>query len=182
MYEVELKVRANHDAVRERLTDLDAERRGATEQTDLYFDAPDRDFAATDEALRIRRERPESGSPTAHLTYKGPLVDPDSKTREERETVLTDADEMHAILDALGYEAAATVKKHRERFTVRGLTVALDDVADLGAFLEVESTAEDDIDAARDRARTLLSDLGLNAENQIRRSYLELLVEQDDSK
>ena len=74
MYEVELKVRADHDAVRERLAAVDAAPRGAVVQRDTYYDAPHRDFAETDEALRVRRVETE-GDVESRLTYKGPLVD-----------------------------------------------------------------------------------------------------------
>jgi len=59
MYEVEVKVPADLEAVRDRLEALEATPRGAVVQVDTYYDAPHREFAETDEALRIRSERPE---------------------------------------------------------------------------------------------------------------------------
>jgi adenylate cyclase class 2 len=177
MYEVEVKVPADHAAVRSRLEDRGAERLGAVSQTDTYYDAPDRDFASTDEALRIRREDPADGSPGARLTYKGPLVDPESKTREEAETTLTDADEMAAILVGLGYEAAAVVEKDRERYAYDGFVVTLDDVAGVGRFVEVETQTESAVDAAREAAFEILRDLDLDPADQVRTSYLGLRLE-----
>ena len=58
MYEVEIKVPAELDGVRDRLRAVDAERVGARRQRDTYYDAPHREFAETDEALRGRRETP----------------------------------------------------------------------------------------------------------------------------
>jgi len=55
MYEVEVKVPADLDAVRERLADAGAGRVATVAQADTYFDAPHREFAETDEALRVRR-------------------------------------------------------------------------------------------------------------------------------
>jgi adenylate cyclase class 2 len=179
MYEVEVKVPADHAAVRARLEDHGAECLGAVSQTDTYYDAPDRDFASTDEALRIRREDPAEGSAVARLTYKGPLVDADSKTREEAETELTDAGEMVTILEGLGYEAAAVVEKDRERYAYRGFAVTLDDVDGLGEFVEVETETEADIDAARETAFEILRDLGLDPADQVRTSYLGLLLENE---
>jgi len=87
MYEVEIKVSADTDAVRKRLRAAGAERVDARRQRDAYYDAPHRDFAETDEALRVRRETPlpdgigaeteavSTADPTAEttkLTYKGP--------------------------------------------------------------------------------------------------------------
>ena len=180
MYEVELKVRAAHDAVRERLAALDAERVGAVRQVDTYYDAPHRDFAETDEALRIRREEADGGS-EARVTYKGPLVEAASKTRREVETGVDDGDRMGDILDALGFSPAAVVEKERERYDLDGYTVTLDTVGDLGEFVEIEREAPaDDLDATREGAISHLRDLGLDPDEQVRTSYLGLLLDSSE--
>jgi adenylate cyclase class 2 len=174
VYEVECKVERAHEPVRERLSALDADSIDTLHQEDTYYDAPHRTFAETDEALRIRRE-----DDAARLTYKGPLVDAASKTRAEHETAVESAEEMERVLDALGFAPAATVEKERETFRCRGYTVALDTVAGLGEFVEVEGEAatESDIEDVRDGARDLLAALGCDPDGQIRTSYLGLLLE-----
>ncbi|MFB6176984.1 MAG: class IV adenylate cyclase, partial [Halobaculum sp.] len=186
-YEVEVKVRTAHEPVRERLDELDADPLGTVRQVDTYYDAPDREFAETDEALRIRRETVESGDgdqtaalgrETAKLTYKGPLIEAESKTREEYETTVGDGEELAGILDGLGYDPAATVEKERERFQVDGYTVTLDSVTDLGEFVEVErETDEASVERVREGAYDLLDRLGLDPDEQIRTSYLGLLLD-----
>ncbi|MFC6872164.1 class IV adenylate cyclase [Halobellus marinus] len=194
MYEVEIKVPASHDAVRPALLDADAERVERVRQVDTYYDAPHRDFAETDEALRLRREMresdsgsndgPNSDAETAILTYKGPLVDADSKTREEHETVVADGDGAAAVFDGLGFEPAAVVEKEREFFALDGYTVTLDSVTDLGEFVEIEGHAEDsaDVAAVRDGAAGVLRRLGLEPADQIRTSYLGLLLDGENSE
>lgn len=178
-YEVEFKVRAAHEPVRQRLAELDVERVGSVRQLDTYLDPPDRDFARTDEALRLRREHADDASRVA-LTYKGPRVDTTSKTRTELETTVGDADAAAAILEALSFDAVAVVEKERVRFRLGEYTVSLDTVPPLGEFVEVETTADEaDLEPARERARTLLADLGLDPADSIRTSYLELLLDQD---
>lgn len=181
MYEVELKVRASHDRVRERLDDLDADHVETVTQVDTYYDAPDRDFVETDEALRIREET-KAGETAVLVTYKGPLVEAASKTREEAETAVGDGEEMRSILSGLGYEAAATVRKERERYALGGCTVTLDDVDGLEEFVEVEReseggvTTEEDIDSAREQAIDVMEELGLDADEQIQTSYLGMVL------
>ncbi|WP_117591022.1 class IV adenylate cyclase [Haloprofundus halophilus] len=184
MYEVELKVRADHDDVRERLAALDAEELGGVAQADTYYDAPHRDFAETDEALRIRRERrtdamaDEDAAETAKVTYKGPLVESESKTREEFETGVDDGETMANVLDGLGFEPAAVVEKERTYFGVDEYTVVLDDVEGLGEFVEVEREAEESaLETVRDGAAAVLRRLDLDSDDQIRTSYLGLLLE-----
>jgi adenylate cyclase class 2 len=189
MYEVEMKVRADHGSVRERLAEAGADPLGGVRQVDTYYDAPHRDFAETDEALRIRRETPADGAAEvdeddtdadtgARVTYKGPLVEQESKTREEHETGVDDGAELDAALRGLGFSPAATVEKERERYALDGYTVTLDRVEGLGEFVEVEREAKEaDIETVREGAAAVLERLGLDPEAGIRTSYLGLLLE-----
>jgi len=176
MYEVEVKVRADHEPVREALATTEATHVGTVVQEDTYYGAPDRDFADTDEALRIRREGTDGT--TAHLTYKGPLVDAESKTREEFETGVESGETMGNILERLGYDPVATVRKERERYAYGGYEVVLDAVDGLGEFVEVETEASaSSLEAERSGAIEIVERLGLDPRTQLRTSYLELLLD-----
>jgi adenylate cyclase class 2 len=180
MYEIEVKVRAEHGPIRERLRERGAERVGRVRQIDTYYDHPARSFPATDEALRIRREEPVDGDPTTRLTYKGPLVESASKTREEIETDVGDAGPLDAILRELGFEPTPEVIKERERFAVGEYTVTLDAVEEVGTFVEVERQGtRAEIETLRDGARDLLRNLGLDPTDHVRTSYLELVLDND---
>ena len=184
MYEVEVKVRADHEPVRARLSALDAEPVGEISQIDTYYDHPCRSFADTDEALRIRREeeRATDDGTTVRLTYKGPLVEQASKTREEHETAVTNGDAMAAALEGLGFDPVATVEKDRDRYDLRGYRVTLDEVAGIGSFVEVETQgSRDQVEPLRTGAYDVCQDLDLDPTEQIRTSYLELVLEADGS-
>ena len=82
MYEVELKLRADHEAVRAALDDAGASADVRVRQVDTYYDAPHRDFAETDEALRLRRETREpvdgpsaEGNPARSGPADGSILD-----------------------------------------------------------------------------------------------------------
>ena len=174
MYEVEVKVPADHDAVREQLSAEGAESLGSVVQEDTYYDAPHRDFAETDEAVRIRREDGDDES-RIQLTYKGPKVDAESKTREEIEAGVESGEAIDGVLQALGFEVAAVVRKERARYRLDGYLVVLDTVEGVGEFVEVETEAAD-VDAARGGAFEILERLGLDPDEQVRTSYLGLLL------
>ncbi len=180
MYEVELKVRATHDGVTDRLEALGADPLGTARQEDTYYDPPHRDFAESDEALRVRRETRGDGDQQAFLTYKGSLVDDVSKTRPEAETAVADESAIAAILENLAFEPAAIVRKHRERYSLDGFTVTLDTVDGLGEFVEIEAETtvetEADIESARQSATAVLERLGLDDRESIRTSYLEMIL------
>ncbi|SIR14694.1 adenylate cyclase, class 2 [Haladaptatus litoreus] len=176
MYEVEVKVRADHEEVRDRLDELGANPLGKVTQEDFYYDAPHRDFAETDEALRVRREAGDEETVEV-VTYKGPLVEEESKTRKEHETVVGDGDTVDALLSALGFDATETVHKERERFELDSYIVTLDSVMGLGEFVEVEAeAAETDVESVREGAYDVLTDLNLDPNEQVRTSYLGLLL------
>ena len=188
MYEVEIKVPADLDATRKRLREVGAERVDVRRQRDTSYDAPHREFAETDEALRIRRETPlahgereaSDAEPAAAstLTYKGPLIEAASKTRAEHETGVDDGEALAAVLSGLGFEPAATVEKRREFWSYDGFTVTLDAVTGLDEYVEIEREVEEEgeVDAAREAAIAALDRLGLDADEQVRTSYLGLLL------
>jgi adenylate cyclase class 2 len=147
-------------------------------QVDRYFGHPARNFAQTDEALRIRRVGDEN-----RITYKGPKLDAVTKTRREIELPLASgaaaADAFGELLSALGFSPAAEVRKTRRtaRLMHQGFSaeIALDDVAGVGTFVELEIAAgPPQLEAARSAVVSLGAQLGLT--NIERRSYLELLL------
>jgi len=180
MYEVEQKFPvADLAALEEKLVSLGAATGDPVRQLDRYFAHPSRDFSVTDEALRIRRIGQHNW-----VTYKGPKIDTTTKTRREIELPLPKGDAGAAgfadLLSALGFTFVADVRKTRRHanLTRRGrpIEIALDEVDDLGTFVELELAAgEADLDDARRALAELAAELGLK--NSERRSYLELLLE-----
>jgi adenylate cyclase class 2 len=179
-YEVENKFPVREfSRVFERLQELGAEFHDEVEQVDIYFGHPVRDFATTDEALRIRRI-----GETNLLTYKGPKIDTTTKTRREVELPLASGaqylEQYTQLLIALGFQTVAEVKKHRRRGHLRwsqwSVQLALDQVARLGQFVELEIVAdEEQLASAQSAVRTLATRLGLAQPE--RRSYLEMVLD-----
>ena len=171
MLEVEAKLRlqaGDADRVRERLRRLGALRGDLEVQKDTYFAHPQREFAKTDEALRLR-----STQAGLELTYKGPRQGAAAaKTRREETVHLRD--DPTAMLQALGFKPAAEVHKRRDQWTHGGCTIALDTVDGLGDFVEVEVMGNDVAEANR-RIDAALHDLGLEKVPRISASYLEML-------
>jgi len=172
-------------AIESRLRAVGATRRETVSQLDRYFNHPCRDFALTDEAVRLRRvgERVE-------LTYKGPRVDAVTKTRLEHSLPLAAPGTLagpHATVEAwtgllvsLGFRVVAEVAKDRKVFSLEreslSVEIAIDTVAEIGTFVELEVLAEEaGLGAARECLGALARELGLTASEH--RSYLELLLE-----
>ena len=148
-------------------------------QVDRYFAHPARNFANTDEALRIRCVGSENT-----FTYKGPKIDSSTKTRKEIEVRIepgkASAMRCDELLQALGFRPVAEIHKQRRCGTVpwQGLSVrvVLDTVDDLGTFTELEiTTTKTRVDRAKKAVLSLARELSLD--NVERRSYLELVLE-----
>jgi adenylate cyclase class 2 len=185
VYEVELKFPlARGAAVEAALGTLAARFRPAIEQADVYFSHPSRDFAETDEALRLRRE----GDGVA-ITWKGPRIGLAAKTRREIELPLAafpqaaggsaTLEAWSELLTALGFRRVWEVVKCRRPARVawqgREVEVAIDTVTGLGDFLELEIVAsEEEIPLALACLQSLAAELGCGPPE--RRSYLEMLL------
>jgi len=185
VYEVELKFPVADPAEAERRLAALAARLGTpVEQVDRFFTHPCRDFARTDEALRLRRT-----AAAVAITWKGPRIDPTTKTRREIELPIVAAEEPQGsgaaidrwteLLEALGFHRFREVAKRRRHGAVswqgRDVQIAVDEVAGLGGFLELElQAAEADVATARGCLESLAGALGCTATE--RRSYLELLL------
>src|SRR5439155_141896 len=79
---------AGFEAIESVLRPWGAQPVAAHVETDHYYNAPDRDFGRTDEALRLRRIADENC-----LTYKGPRHPGPTKTRTEIELPLKTGDD-----------------------------------------------------------------------------------------
>jgi adenylate cyclase class 2 len=178
-FEVEQKHRVQDvAALKKRLEERGVAIEPAKLQVDQYFAHPARDFARTDEALRIRTVGGES-----FVTYKGPKLDAATKTRHEIELPLDsqdgDGSRFAELLSALGFRPVASVCKERRAFHFeRGeheIEGALDEVDGLGSFVELELHADDaGLEAAKRAIAKLAQELELGPSE--RRSYLELLL------
>jgi adenylate cyclase class 2 len=179
-YEVEVKIAINnYDDMEKRILEVGAKKINREVQIDSYYGHPCKSFQDTDEALRVRYRQPiegeklDSSRGLVELTYKGPKVDSTTKTRIEASVTLDNAAEMTSILENLGFKPVATVTKKRQFFDLPSITLSIDDVEDVGLFMELESIAEaKDVDQAKENIFTLMKKMGLDPSQSIRESYL----------
>ena len=186
--EVEVKIPIeNRKSVEEALNRIGAQKMNSETQVDTYFDHPARAFQKTDEALRLRNRHPEvegdekdnTTTTPYELTYKGPKLESRSKSRVELSVHISNIDSAQLILESLGFKHVATISKRRVFYTIDSITVSVDDVEDVGLFLELERivASRDDMNPALDMIFNLVERLGLDSSNSIRTSYLELFLQ-----
>lgn len=180
-WEVELKFHVDDPGeLASRLAVIGFQQVDVQQHEDVYLRHPCRDFAATDEAFRIRRV-----NDSACLTYKGPRSTSIVKTREELELSIdgSSVEQWKSLMNRLGFQQVVPVRKRRQVFAQRsqaefsGIHVTIDCVEQLGTFAEIEIVVSEvkDLPEAESRVIGLAQRLELHRRQP--QSYLSMLLE-----
>ena len=180
MIEIEVKLKIE-DVIdlEKRLLDQGYILKETRRETDTYFDGGICGIKKSGQALRVRRTvNCVTGKEQSAITFKGEKLDTISMARVELETDVADGETAERILCALGfYPAKPAVIKTRKVYRNEDICACLDDVQDLGTFLELEIMAESEEarPAALDRIERILKSIGYTMEDTTRESYLSQL-------
>ncbi len=168
--EIEAKLKVDSlQKVEEKLRELGGLFVAEQLQSDIHFDDSNSTLTDSDQCLRLRRQ--VVGESTGYfLTYKGAKEKSNYKKRQEIEIQVSDADSMQKLLSALGYEQKLCVEKKRRLWRLGECEVALDQLQELGSFVEIEGPGD------RQIARVQES-LGLTELQHIPKSYASMIME-----
>lgn len=176
MIEIEIKAKIN-DPKRafEKIQEIGGVYSHTEIQRDIYFNGENKDFKKTDEALRIR-EIPDGDDFINILTFKGPKLDSETKTRKEIEVTIDDKEKMTDILINLGFKPSAIVNKVRRIFKYEEYTITVDKLNELGHYIEIEYITKDadNIGIVQEKIFEIFENMGIT-EGFEKKSYLELL-------
>jgi len=197
LIEVEIKVKiSDPDLMRKKFNKNDGIYKFSLQHEDIYFNMPKglRDFKQTDEALRLRKsieynrtDKTKSQKINYFITYKGKKIDRSTKTRKEIELKIEDLEKMREMLNTLGFQEVFTVTKERELYEFlyenHHIEALIDFLPILNQyFIEIEHTTNsiENANAAREILFAFLNLLGINKEESITKSYLELILEKEN--
>jgi predicted adenylyl cyclase CyaB len=166
MRNIELKARlADLDMARKVAAVVATERLGVQHQVDTYFHCSHGRLKLRQidgrRAELISYERANSTSPRPSDYQQVPISDPETLKA--------------ALTAALGVRSV--VEKRREIFLYHGVRIHLDDVANLGHFLELEAVLGPELDeqAARPLLESLRAHFALSAADLLAGSYGEMV-------
>ncbi len=168
--EIEAKYRLDdHASFRARLAAAGARRLSRVFEVNRLFDAADHRLRTADCGLRVRtcRSLDNDQQVSATLTYKGPRAAGELKVREELETTVTDPSAVATILQRLGFDEVVRYEKRRETWRLDDCEVCLDELPQLGWFVEIEGPSVGAVEAA-------CAELGLSRQTPLRETYVEL--------
>ena len=91
----------------------------------------------------------------------------------EYETEIKNPDEMHSILNILGWNPVVEVKKIRRKGKLKEYEICLDQVDKLGTFVELEKITDEDADYMKIKEELFkeLESLGLSRKDEETRGY-----------
>lgn len=101
----------------------------------------------------------------------------DLNTARELELEVSDDKIMHQILQIIGFEAKVEVKKKRIETDYRGYKICIDEVEELGDFLEIEKLSEEDSNRETEYEIMwhILEELGIREEDLVIEKYFEMI-------
>lgn len=181
--EVEILYRINQtfEEAKTLLDTIEAEKSSSKRTVDEYFYnqatsqfLPNENGELT-ECLRIRR-----AGDVAYYTYKKDIFLDDGSWShsDEYETGVDDADTLRAALLKQQYQPLVTVDCQKDKYVWNDYEITLENVQDLGVFIEIEHRADQhqDVAAVKSQIRTAMQDLGFETAEEITIGKPELLL------
>lgn len=170
MKEIELKARVHDfELLTNRLAELGCIFSEPLRQDDIIFDKPDYGREGRN-VLRIRA----SGGKT-YLTLKRDVSG--ELDSIEKEVEVSDANLIREVIELLGFVEQVRVGKNRRKCKYGDYEICLDEVDDLGGFIEVEKMSEEDGKKIQKEITDFLISLGVRPEDLVTIGY-DTMIEQ----
>ena len=169
MYEVEVKaVLRDRDAVKQKLENLDCKFSEELHQIDHIFIPKGVEFPPpVEKKVGVLRVRNSNGK------YSFTLKIPQTSRQDslERELEIEEGEKMIEILKLINYVEVPTVDKRRIKTKYKDIEIVLDDVKDLGQFIEAEKIVKEEGQENRKKIQAelfaFLNTLGVKNEDQV---------------
>lgn len=155
---------------------------GEKETHDIYFFDPERDHLKPSDKGRLKNSlRLRKKGNTSYLTYKKDNFNPDGSwiCSDEHETKVSDYDVTKDILLHIGVEVLTEVRCTKYIFKDDKYEIVLEDVKNLGIFIEVESlddVEEDQVVKEKKRIWGFMNSLGIRLGEELDAGKPELML------
>lgn len=153
---------------------------GDSKQYDIYFNVPGRDSLASKECLRIR----ESGE-KREITYKPPTEELNMNSgffaKKEVNLPIGDIKTAKTLLLDMGCTVLAEVKKIRKRYGLDKFKIFIDNVQNIGLFIEIEiMDISDNIQKGINEIDELMKRLNINNYIIENKPYRDIVIEKEN--
>lgn len=171
MKEIEVKAYLkNKDTVIQKLSELSCTFESPVLQESIDFcpvkNADLREYLKSDFFLRIRTT---AGKHV--LSIKKPLAGEHHLSKTEHQTEVIDRKETESLLEIMGYYPSLELRKTRTIGHYKDYEICLDEVENLGSFIEIEKISDQNPSLVRQELQTLLFSLGISQEDEVDEGY-----------
>jgi len=160
---MEIEIKATFDNKKDlikSLKSIGAKQEKTKHQIDEYYNHPSRDTRDTNEYIRLRYKSGEDKGIFAHHINIADGVN------KEFEVPVADIKTFKQILEGLNFPLLGTIDKKRETFKFEDFIITIDEVKDIGNFIEIELDGnESEIDSKKTRCVELLEKINIPKEN-----------------
>lgn len=186
MKEIEILVEVYDDIdyVKEKLKEFDYI--GLKNTVDEYYYDPRRDDLKPDEnnqlnhCLRLRKK-----NNTYSITYKDDVFENGKWLySNEYETNVENIDMLHQIFDKLGLVKFIEIDNKKETYKYENYEIVLEDVKDLGIFMEVEYCTNEDVDVKviKKNIQDFINNLGIKTSEELNMGKPEMYMRKHNIK
>ena len=168
MVEIEMRFKTE-EGTEKALQESGAEFIEETEQKDTYLK-----FGKDEERRVVIRFRDKQGK--KFLTYKGSSVLEQDTAWQEWEEEIKDPESLQKLMLSNGFVEVVKINKKRKTYKLDGFEINIDDVENLGNFVEVEIHAEDAEHGKEKIINFVTQTLKIPEENIVQKGYVKLML------
>ena len=149
--------------------------------TDIYYYDPLRNELKPNDNLEINQcLRLRTKNDKHCITYKIDHFDDTGKWvySDEYETNVDDIETLKRIFDCLGFKILLTIHNVKEIYKYKNYEISLEDVDNLGCFIEVEYCTNKDVDVSKIKKEiwSFVEDMGLDVSQEVEMGKPEMLL------
>ncbi len=136
--EIEIKVRIEKGDNLKQFLEREGTKAYINKQVDEYYTPAHEDFTAVDPVIEWLRLRDSDGKFSINYKHWHHESDGRSHHCDEYETKIDNIESLRSILTALDFKHLVTVNKLRSVWSYKEYEISLDNVEQLGSFVEIE--------------------------------------------
>jgi len=157
-----------------KLQELGAKYVDKKHQIDTYLSPPHKSLIGQTLYLRVRHDK-LSGK--ARFEYDIGLKESGASLAEEYEVEIDNPETMLTILNKLNFVVDAVIDKKRLTYKLESFIIVLDDVKELGRFMEIE-LLDTDYEEAEQKINQLYEKLGVSKQDILtcRQNYFDMMI------